>query len=193
MRRASIGFLLSALLFSGYPGYPLAARAFTSAHSQRLQDRLRRHGFVERAVTGDGNCQFRAVSDQLFGSEEHHAQLRASAVKWLKENAVTPLGDPATASRWPDFLDTDEFHDWKAYVEYITKDGSWGDHLSLLALAEALSSTMEVISSVQVKDENDPQYITRVEPQLSPSQRTMYLSHLHERHYNSLWKAANRR
>ena len=33
---------------------------------QRLEVRLDRYGLVERIVKGDGNCQFRALSDQLY-------------------------------------------------------------------------------------------------------------------------------
>ena len=32
---------------------------------------------------GDGNCLFRAVSVLLYGSEEHHAQLREVCVKQM--------------------------------------------------------------------------------------------------------------
>lgn len=36
---------------------------------KRMLDRLQLYGLKERQVKGDGNCQFRALSDQLFGTD----------------------------------------------------------------------------------------------------------------------------
>ena len=52
-------------------------------------------------MTGDGNCQFRALSDQLFDTEEHHRILRLRSVEWLRDNTGTELEH---GSRWTDFL-----------------------------------------------------------------------------------------
>ena len=35
-------------------------------------------------VEADGNCQFRAMADQLFGSQEHHVFVRAIAIAHMK-------------------------------------------------------------------------------------------------------------
>ncbi|XP_054813031.1 OVARIAN TUMOR DOMAIN-containing deubiquitinating enzyme 10 isoform X2 [Prosopis cineraria] len=51
----------------------------TSDH-QRLLDRLQLYDFEERKVPGDGNCQFHALSDQLYGTHEHHEFVRRLAV-----------------------------------------------------------------------------------------------------------------
>ena len=34
-------------------------------------------------VIGDGNCFFRSVSHQLYGTERHHPQIRALAIQHL--------------------------------------------------------------------------------------------------------------
>lgn len=41
---------------------------------QRMQSRLELYGLKERDVKGDGNCQFRALSDQLMGTSRLFAQ-----------------------------------------------------------------------------------------------------------------------
>ena len=35
-------------------------------------------------VRGDGNCQFRALADQLFGDQERHAECRAVCMNQLR-------------------------------------------------------------------------------------------------------------
>ncbi|PWA81722.1 cysteine proteinases superfamily protein [Artemisia annua] len=43
---------------------------------QRLLDRLQVYNLIESKVQGDGNCQFRALSDQFYRSPEHHKFVR---------------------------------------------------------------------------------------------------------------------
>ncbi|KAJ8754053.1 hypothetical protein K2173_001951 [Erythroxylum novogranatense] len=46
----------------------------------RLINRLQLFGFVEHKVEGDGNCQFRALADQIYQSPEHHKTVRRHVV-----------------------------------------------------------------------------------------------------------------
>jgi len=39
-----------------------------------------------RDTTADGNCLFRAVSDQIWGTEVHHARVRQDCVKFISDN-----------------------------------------------------------------------------------------------------------
>ncbi|KAI7746397.1 hypothetical protein M8C21_033627 [Ambrosia artemisiifolia] len=52
-----------------------------SLDHQRLSQRLHVYGLYEVKVSGDGNCQFRAVSDQLYRSPEYHKHVRKEVVK----------------------------------------------------------------------------------------------------------------
>ncbi|CAI0411931.1 unnamed protein product, partial [Linum tenue] len=51
---------------------------------QRLLDRLKVYFLVENKVQGDGNCQFRALSDQLYRSTEYHKVVRHRVVDQLR-------------------------------------------------------------------------------------------------------------
>ncbi|XP_033146685.1 OVARIAN TUMOR DOMAIN-containing deubiquitinating enzyme 12 [Brassica rapa] len=51
-----------------------------------LPRRLNVYGLCELKVSSDGNCQFRALSDQLYRSSEYHKQVRGEVVKQLKDN-----------------------------------------------------------------------------------------------------------
>ncbi|VVA17321.1 PREDICTED: OTU [Prunus dulcis] len=57
----------------------------TSDH-QRLLDRLQIFGFLECKVEGDGNCQFHALSDQLYHTPDHHKYVRSQVVNQLKSH-----------------------------------------------------------------------------------------------------------
>ena len=49
--------------------------------------RLDALGLSSLEMEGDGNCQFRALADQLFGHQKHHAIVRQAAVEQMRRNA----------------------------------------------------------------------------------------------------------
>ncbi|KAG6768990.1 hypothetical protein POTOM_024605 [Populus tomentosa] len=51
---------------------------------ERLSERLATYGLEELQIEGDGNCQFRALADQLFHSPDYHKHVRKKIVKQLK-------------------------------------------------------------------------------------------------------------
>ena len=99
---------------------------------RRLAERLRVYGLKEKVVRGDGNCQFRAFADQLFKSAARHEEVRKAAIKQLRLHAE------AYRSFVPD--------DYKAYVDTMARDGTWGDHLSLQAAADAYGVRLMVMT-----------------------------------------------
>ncbi|KAK3034115.1 hypothetical protein RJ639_034467 [Escallonia herrerae] len=54
----------------------------TSDH-QRLMDRLQLYDLVELKVSGDGNCQFRSLSDQIYRTTDYHKLVREQIVDQL--------------------------------------------------------------------------------------------------------------
>merc|ERR1719393_560509 len=86
-----------------------------------MKELCARHNCEEVRVDGDGNCQFRALSLGLYGSEDHHADVRANIVQHLREN-------PETYSA---FMEPDE--DFTEYINRISQDGQWGDEVTLRA------------------------------------------------------------
>ncbi|KAK3009101.1 hypothetical protein RJ639_015261 [Escallonia herrerae] len=52
----------------------------------RSHPRLNIYGLYEVKVSGDGNCQFRALSDQIYRSPEYHKHVRKEVVKQLKDS-----------------------------------------------------------------------------------------------------------
>ena len=83
---------------------------------------LKQIGLELKEIKGDGNCLFRAISDQLFGNEDHHMDLRQKAVEFIKNNQ-----DEARHY-------IEENKSFEDHVESMSKDGTWGGELEIYAL-----------------------------------------------------------
>eukprot|EP00500_Bicosoecida_sp_ms1_P001120 CAMPEP_0203812372 /NCGR_PEP_ID=MMETSP0115-20131106/4112_1 /ASSEMBLY_ACC=CAM_ASM_000227 /TAXON_ID=33651 /ORGANISM="Bicosoecid sp, Strain ms1" /LENGTH=459 /DNA_ID=CAMNT_0050721217 /DNA_START=154 /DNA_END=1529 /DNA_ORIENTATION=- len=86
---------------------------------------LQRLGFALKPVDGDGNCLFRSVSHQVYGSDAHHAVVRAAAVRYMQ--AERDWFRPFVAS------DDAEFDE---YLERMARNGEWGDDPEIQAMCE---------------------------------------------------------
>ena len=51
-----------------------------------LTSQLRSLGLYAAPTLGDGNCLFRALSDQLYCTPSHHLRLRADICDWIEAN-----------------------------------------------------------------------------------------------------------
>ncbi|KAI6669405.1 hypothetical protein NL676_004290 [Syzygium grande] len=133
---------------------------------QRLLERLRLYGLVERKVQGDGNCQFRALSDQIYHTAEHHDFMRREIVEQLKS--------------CPDIYEGYVPMAYDDYLEKMSKTGEWGDHVTLQAAADLHGVRIFVITSFK-----DTCYI-EILPNDQKSKRVIFLSFWAEVHYNSI-------
>ena len=52
-------------------------------NTQLLTEQLRAMGLYPAHTLGDGNCLFRALADQYYGSPSHHHHLRSEICDWL--------------------------------------------------------------------------------------------------------------
>ncbi|THG22231.1 hypothetical protein TEA_029217 [Camellia sinensis var. sinensis] len=91
---------------------------------QRLLDRLQLYDLVEFKVHGDGNCQFRALSDQFYRSPEHHKFVRQQIVNQLESCPEIYEGYVPMA--------------YGDYLKKMSKNGEWGDHVTLQAAADSV-------------------------------------------------------
>ncbi|XP_055808289.1 OVARIAN TUMOR DOMAIN-containing deubiquitinating enzyme 9-like [Solanum dulcamara] len=135
---------------------------------QRLMERLELYEFVEQQVSGDGNCQFRSISDQIYGSSEHHRLVREQVVKQLKSNKELYEG-------YVPMVEYDE------YLNRVSKCGEWGDHVTLQAAADSYGVKIFVITSFK-----DTCYI-EILPRNRRHHKIIFLSFCAELHYNSIY------
>ncbi|PIA32999.1 hypothetical protein AQUCO_04200028v1 [Aquilegia coerulea] len=138
----------------------------TSDH-QRLLDRLQLYDLIERKVQGDGNCQFRALSDQFYRTPEHHKFVRQQVVDQLKSQ--------------PDIYEGYVPMAYGDYLKKISTRGEWGDHVTLQAAADSYGVKIFVITSFK-----DTCYI-EILPNIQKSKRVIFLSFWAEVHYNSIY------
>ncbi|XP_022550839.2 OVARIAN TUMOR DOMAIN-containing deubiquitinating enzyme 11 isoform X1 [Brassica napus] len=87
-----------------------------------LSVRLATYGLAELQMQGDGNCQFRALADQLFGNPDYHKHVRKHIVKQLKEQRKLYEGYVPMK--------------YRHYTRKMKKSGEWGDHVTLQAAAD---------------------------------------------------------
>ncbi|KAJ8759119.1 hypothetical protein K2173_004126 [Erythroxylum novogranatense] len=137
-----------------------------SSH-QRLLDRLKVYDLVENKVEGDGNCQFRALSDQLYRSPEYHKHVREQIVNQLKIHREMYEGYVPMS--------------FSEYLKKMDKSGEWGDHVTLQAAADSYGIKIFVITSFK-----DTCYI-EILPHSQKSERVIFLSFWAEVHYNSIY------
>lgn len=105
-----------------------ARKAAEQSFRQRLQ---RETGFVVVDCDADGNCLFRAVAHQIYGSVDRHAEVRAACMDYIERNA----------SYFRTFIADEPI---EAYVSARRRDKVWGDHLELVALREMFNKQVEV-------------------------------------------------
>ncbi|KAL0708965.1 hypothetical protein Bca4012_015943 [Brassica carinata] len=134
---------------------------------ERLFQRLQLYGLVENKIQGDGNCQFRSLSDQLYRSPEHHNFVREQVVNQLAYNREMYEGYVPMA--------------YNDYLKTMKRNGEWGDHVTLQAAADWYGVRMFVITSFK-----DTCYI-EILPHLQKSNRLICLSFWAEVHYNSIY------
>ncbi|KAF8042614.1 hypothetical protein BT93_A1064 [Corymbia citriodora subsp. variegata] len=133
---------------------------------ERLRERLQLYDLVERKVEGDGNCQFRALSDQLYETSENHEYVRGEIVKQLR--TLRELYEGYVP------MDYDE------YLCKMSNNGEWGDHVTLQAAADAYAVKIFVVTSF--KDTCSIEIL----PNGQEPKRVLFLSFWAEVHYNSI-------
>ncbi|CAI9090194.1 OLC1v1024919C2 [Oldenlandia corymbosa var. corymbosa] len=135
---------------------------------ERLSERLATYGLAELQIEGDGNCQFRALADQLFRNPDYHKYVRKKVVKQLKR--FRKLYESYVPMRYKD------------YLKKMKKLGEWGDHVTLQAAADQFEAKICLVTSFR-----DSGYIEILPKDKHPS-REIWLSFWSEVHYNSLYE-----
>lgn len=136
---------------------------------ERLLERLTTYGLAELQVEGDGNCQFRALADQLFRNPDYHKHVREAVVKQLKHYRKNYEGYVPM--------------NYKTYLRDMKRSGEWGDHLTLQAAADRFCAKICLVTSFR-----DTCLIEIVPKDQNPT-RELWLSFWSEVHYNSLYGA----
>ncbi|KAI6147656.1 hypothetical protein BKA82DRAFT_31016 [Pisolithus tinctorius] len=118
-----------------------AHTAPTQHNTQQLTGQLRSLGLYAAPTLGDGNCLFRALSDQLYGSPSHHMQLRRDICDWIEHHRQRYDIVPRPSPPPPPSLHTFLIYKYWGHV-YV---GTYGGHLELSAFAHFARRNVKVI------------------------------------------------
>eukprot|EP00249_Psilotum_nudum_P016478 c25844_g1_i1 orf=403-837(+) len=118
-------------------------------------------------MDGDGNCQFRAFSDQLYHTSDHHQIVREHVVEQLKSH--------------PDLYEGYVPMTYSEYLDKMAKSGEWGDHVTLQAAADIFGVRICLLTSYR-----DTCFV-EILPKQPRSKRAIFLSFWAEVHYNSIY------
>ncbi|WIA18597.1 hypothetical protein OEZ85_010037 [Tetradesmus obliquus] len=127
-------------------------------------------GLRVKQITADGNCFFRALSDQLEGNEHQHSTLRARVVGLMQQ-------------REPDFAPfVEDDQSFAGYIARMKKEGTWAGHMELQAASLLLQANIAVFQAGQ------PRWSITNFP---PGSRLLHLSYHDGEHYNSVRRAGD--
>lgn len=116
----------------------------------------------------DGNCQFRSISKELYGSEDYHFAVRKRVIEHMRANRV--MFEPYVG----DAADFDE------YLFAMSKNKTWGDELTLRAAADGFGVEIHIITT---EPEN---YLLTYGPVVTKLSRKLFLSYISPIHYNTV-------
>lgn len=137
---------------------------------KELEDEFKKHleglGYFIREVGGDGNCLFRAVAEQMEGSEKNFKNYREMCVEYIKNNK----------DNFAPFIIDDETID--EYIERMSKNKEWGGNLEIYALSQALEANFYIYK------EDKQMYIVNYDK----PKKNITLTYHEGKHYNSLRK-----
>ena len=149
--------------------------------SSLLSERLVHLGLQQLIMKDDGNCQFRAFSDQLYGTQERHLEIRQTIVKHMNKYEA-------------DFeIYFEDKNMWASYLRDMSAKGCWGDELTLRCAADVFNVKVHVLTSEQKN------YYIHYDPALhsekncgfeqqpvEDTNRHVFLSYISPVHYNSI-------
>jgi hypothetical protein len=134
----------------------------------RLSERLARKNLKPYDVGGSGDCFFKSVSHQLFGTPDRHLEIRLAGVNHL--------------TTYPEYYIEFNVHDsWLDYLRMMSKLGTWCDHIIIQAVANAFTCIIDITESAIGFEET-----TLVRPRaVQQHARLIHIGHLDEMHYVS--------
>ncbi|KRX01602.1 Chromo domain protein [Pseudocohnilembus persalinus] len=120
-------------------------------------------------VEGDGNCLFRAISHQIYGTEKYHQEIRNICLDYIMINK----------NYFKDFI-IGGVRNFEDYIQWKRSDKVWGDNLEIQALREIYERPIQIYAY-----SNEPM---RTFSEIGESQQhePIRLSYHGQCHYNSI-------
>lgn len=119
-------------------------------------------------VGGSGDCFFKSVSHQLYGTPQLHFQIRMTGIRHLNDYPQL-------------YIESISNNCWENYIQQMSTPGTWCDNIIIQAVANAHNCVIHITES----DINKPDgtIITPVVHQGQPN--TIFIGYINELHYVS--------
>jgi hypothetical protein len=105
---------------------------FSDRHTHYINS-LHRQGYEVVKVSGDGNCLFRAVSHQVYGTDEYHDIVRAKCMDYMEVNSTF----------FSQFV-IGGAEQFRHYLEAKRTLGCWGDDPEIQAMSELYKRSAQI-------------------------------------------------
>ena len=105
------------------------------SQEEKIKTNIEKLHFFIKKMEGDGNCMFRAVSDQVYGNEDFHNIIREKCMDYL-------LIEREFFSQFVEGGDKK----FDNYINMKRKFGVWGDDVELQAISELYNRPIEIYS-----------------------------------------------
>ncbi|KUJ16522.1 OTU-domain-containing protein [Mollisia scopiformis] len=117
-------------------------------------------GLKTTSIRGDGNCLFRALSEQIYGDQTRNSEIRAKVVQYMKANPGdfkpfisvetgggfrrNPKRKNAAAGDLTGPSESERDQAWEDYLVRMARNGEYGDNLEIRAFTEAYTVDVRV-------------------------------------------------
>lgn len=142
-------------------------------------------GLYASEIQGDGNCLFRALSDQFYGDGgKAHGAVRAQIVGYMREHA----------DDFRVFIECEGEETWEQHLKRMSQDGVFGDHAEIVAFARAADVNVIIYQRAthflvtpdegELDTERDEASVARA----IRRRRTLHVAYHEWEHYSSIRK-----
>jgi len=132
---------------------------------------------IIRSVESDGNCYFRALSDQICGSEDGHILLRALIIGFVNDNG----------GKFREIIDYNYYLSWENFIYKMRQNGIFVDSVVIVA------SAMFLQRAIIVHQYEQRPLLFKFSIFIS-SDNQIHLAYDPKKfHYNSLWSVEEKR
>ncbi|CAF0708675.1 unnamed protein product [Brachionus calyciflorus] len=149
---------------------------------ESFSQQLKKLGLEIRDITGDGNCCFRALSDQMEGNESQHLDYRKRVCQFIRQNRnefepfIAALIEEDDTPKKQAKLDV-----FGQYIKNMEQPGTYADNLCLVAFARLYQL------NINIHQIGLPIWtISGIVTQLSRPVRELHLSYHNGEHYSSI-------
>lgn len=125
-----------------------------------------------RSVDGDGNCLFRSISHQVYGTEEQHFMIRQRACDYM-----------VIEKEWFNSFVVGNLAEFDQYIEEKRQNRVWGDDPEIQALCEIFDRPAEIYAFSRTRG---AQLLRTFHAARSTSRPPLRLSYYGGGHYDSI-------